>query len=533
MSILSRHRSGVFAAALLVALCLPDAGSAADPFYQRLLRDGIQAHDGGDYELAVENLRLACFGLLEEPIALARGLTYLALAQANLEDRAAFTGTFDRILEVERRFEAFSQLDLSPDLRHSLQGWLELWIEFDVLDGVPAFRQAARRQLAARVVDLPVEERRPVLQQLVAAEPERSAWGLQLAELEFQRGDFEAVLAAADQVLAQDPGLGRARCLRGRAGGALELCEQALADLESCDELEGPRSLAALKLRCLVQLRDWQGASALLDRVPRASLRKTPFRQLAREVRRGLKASPMAGPAVPPLDEGPVPGGVATDVATVPPASAPGTPGDSAPAGPAPTEPAPTEPAPTEPASGDSAPTEPAPAEAAPAEPASGDSAPAEPAPAGPAATEPMPEAPRPDDPSAWPPELRSEVERARQLLPSDSRGELETVLAAVRELADRYPQLTEPQHLAAEVAYRLSEWQEAVTYFERGGEPGLNHPDRLFYLAVALFEVGDRAAARENLERCLPSLERTPFVRSYVGKILQAGHEEPSRVQD
>ena len=41
------------------------------------------------------------------------------------------------------------------------------------------------------------------------------------------------------------------------------------------------------------------------------------------------------------------------------------------------------------------------------------------------------------------------------------------------------------------------------------------------FYLAVALFETGKIEEAAEVLKSCLPSLQRSPFVETYVKKIL------------
>ncbi len=480
------HRILILGFAVLRVLGHPDAGSATDPFYDRLLQDGIEAHDRGDQQAAVKNLRLACFGLLDEPTVLARGLTYLALAQATIDDQAGFSGTFDRILEVERRFGAFSQLDLGADLRESLEAHLERWIPYELLDRAPAFREAARRKLEARIFDLPAEKRRPELQRLAAAEPERAAWGIQLAELELGSGNYQAALAAADQLLAHDPALDQARCLRGQAGVATGACEQALVDLESCQELEYRPSLAEDKLECLVRLRDWQSASTLLGEIPADRRRKSPFRQLAREIRKGQKAASEAAAASAAAAEAAATADLETGSAEE---ADPGQIDDSLP---------------------DSA-SEPVASEGMPSLPV---------------AESAMLEETSPEDAATLPSDLSAELERTRQLLPSSSRGELEAAFVTARELADRYPQLTEPQHLAAEIAYRLSRWQEAVSLFERGGRPEPSQPNRLFYLAVALFETGDRAAAQGLLERCLPSLETTPFVRSYVDRILPVGHE-------
>ena len=82
-----------------------------------------------------------------------------------------------------------------------------------------------------------------------------------------------------------------------------------------------------------------------------------------------------------------------------------------------------------------------------------------------------------------------------------------------MRDVADRNPASAEAQLLAAEIAYRARRFEEAVRYFDRGGEPPAGRPDLLFYRAVALYESGRRADAAEVLERALPSLRRTPFV--------------------
>ena len=94
---------------------------AADPFYELRLQEGVRAYLGGGYGAAIRDLRIACFGFLEEPASLARCLTYLALAQAGAGDREAFSASFLRILDVEQRFEAYSDAELPPDVRRAFE----------------------------------------------------------------------------------------------------------------------------------------------------------------------------------------------------------------------------------------------------------------------------------------------------------------------------------------------------------------------------------------------------------------------------
>lgn len=115
-------------------------------------------------------------------------------------------------------------------------------------------------------------------------------------------------------------------------------------------------------------------------------------------------------------------------------------------------------------------------------------------------------------------------LEEARQLLAQARRAsELEEPLRIAREVADANPESSQAQHLAGEIAYRASRWEMAADYYRRGGEP--QRSEQRFYMAVALFESGDRQAAADVLESALPDLPRNPFVTSYVERILGEGN--------
>ncbi len=486
MSIRSAFRARVLAITLLASFWASAPGNAADPFYERLLRDGIQAYGAGRHAGAAKSLQLACFGLLDEPLVLARGLTYLALAQAESGDEPAFADTFARILEIELRYQAFSTLELDNNLRRSLDGHLYRWIALDQLNRVPAFHRVARRKQESKILELAPAERRPELERLVAAEPDNPTWTLLLAEQQLDGGELEAVLAATERVLARDPRLERALCLRGRAGMAAGNCERALSDLDTCPETVDPTALSEARLRCLIRLGDWRKASMVLAEVPPDLQKRAPFRQLARDIRKGRKAAP-AIPATSPTAPG------RDETSPSPVAKMPAVPSDTTTAEPT------------------AMPTASANIPAASAEAPESRGTPGAPA-AEPGRDEISP---------SLSPELKAELERTRQLLPTGSRAELDDALASTQGLANQYRQNADLQHLTAEIAYRLSQWQEAVVFFRRGGDPEPSQPDRLFYFAVALYETGDRAEARRMLEQCLPSLETTAFVRSYAGKIL------------
>jgi len=315
---------------LLAASPATSAMAAVEPFYQSLLRDGQLAFDRKDYPTAARTLRLACFGMLDEPRPLTDCLVRLALAQDGAGQAEGFRETFQRLVEVEDRFKGYSQADLPPELRAALEARLAARLPAATMAGFPAFRSTQ-----------------------------------------------------AKQGVATTPAAG--------------------------------------------------------------------------------KGAPTAKAAAPPPKPAPVP---------VQPAAA-------NPAGP--------------PAAASPPPSAAAPARGGPAE-----------------ASKPLSEG------------ERKKLETARQLLGATRPSkELRQAFELARSVADAHPDSKDAQHLAAEGAYRISRWSDAATYFHRGGDPGEDEPERLFYMAVSLYESGDRAAAAAALRRALPNLKRSAYVESYIRKIL------------
>lgn len=114
-----RFLAGACLAAAIGLLAAPPL-AAVDPFYLDLLRDGGHAFDRGDNPTAVRHLRLACFGMLDEPKMLGECLTRLALAQDKAGDVDGFRETFSRLVEVEERFQGYTQAGLTPQARTAL-----------------------------------------------------------------------------------------------------------------------------------------------------------------------------------------------------------------------------------------------------------------------------------------------------------------------------------------------------------------------------------------------------------------------------
>ncbi|HSK80965.1 MAG TPA: hypothetical protein VLQ45_31220 [Thermoanaerobaculia bacterium] len=301
---------------VLLGAALP-ARAVVDPFYTSLLRDGMHAYDRKDYATAARDLRLACFGMLDDESALTDCIARLALAQDRAEDLDGFRESFRRLTEIEERFGTYSRGTLAPDLRSLLDQRLAARIPAATLENIPAFRGLAAKTAAP-------------------------------------------------------------------AGGTKPAGER--------------------------------------------------------------------------------PGKV---------------------------EPRPAAPAPVQTAA---------------------------PAPAAPSPASPAPALPKPISS-----EERAKMAQARKLLdaPKASTRDLKQAYQLARDVAGAHPEAKDAQHLAGEAAYRLSNWSEAATWFRRGGDPGEDEPELLFYLAVSLYKLGDQPGAAATMKRAIPKLQKTPFVEEYERKIL------------
>ncbi len=249
----------------------------------------------------------------------------------------------------------------------------------------------------------------------------------------------------------------------------------------------------------------------------RQELDKLSPRQRRKELQRRLKETP-GDPLLEEMLAELEGGGRKPAAKPAPQAAAPASPPASTPVRPAPGSPAaslPTAPKPPAGAAPQVAP--PAPVASRPA--AAGAPAPTVPTPP---AQKPAALPPTPPAPAALPPEAQSQLAAARDLqAKAATAGDLTAASALAQKVADAHPESSEAQFLVAEIAYRASRFPEVITYMRRGGDPGASNPTLLFYLAIAQYETGDRAAARTTLERCLQKIQRTPFVERYAQKIL------------
>ncbi|MGB4705332.1 MAG: hypothetical protein WBI18_09720 [Candidatus Saccharicenans sp.] len=88
---------------------LPDGSKKIDPFYLNLYEEGIEAFNRGNFEEAFECLKIAAFGLLDEPDLLGAAFVYLTLSAYNLK----------KTEQVEHYLKEISRFRLGPRISGS------------------------------------------------------------------------------------------------------------------------------------------------------------------------------------------------------------------------------------------------------------------------------------------------------------------------------------------------------------------------------------------------------------------------------
>ncbi len=135
---MNRARRLLIAFAPLVLLFGTPLVSRADEFAEARLASGIDAFKAKRYPEASDHFRIACFGLLDQPVLLTEGLVRLALAQEAAGRKGDAEKTLERFLDVERKFTAYAKARLDAPTRAEFQTLLRGRLPADVLATVPS-----------------------------------------------------------------------------------------------------------------------------------------------------------------------------------------------------------------------------------------------------------------------------------------------------------------------------------------------------------------------------------------------------------
>jgi tetratricopeptide (TPR) repeat protein len=145
-----RYRSGLLALAALLGLAAGPPATATHPFYEGLLRDGTVALERDQSAAAARDLRLAAFGLLDEPPRLAEALMKLAVAEAGLADEQRVVEVLGRLVDLEERFGAVSATELPAPLQSRFEAAALRYGPDSLLSAVPAFAALVERRAQSR-----------------------------------------------------------------------------------------------------------------------------------------------------------------------------------------------------------------------------------------------------------------------------------------------------------------------------------------------------------------------------------------------
>jgi hypothetical protein len=250
---------------------------------------------------AVFELEIACFGLLDDPKLLAQGLVYLLLAQADAGLNSDARATFDRLVEVERDFQGYSEAELPDPSRARLEEYALRVVPSPVLADLAAFRHIKERRDLQTLLAAPPEVRRAELETRLEDDPGNKQWLRLLADLETSEGRPAAALDPLTSLLDQDPGNTELLCERFRSAALADRCDITLADLPNC-ALEATQAMVAERvLGCIIVHDDWGEAAAFLDTLAPEVRSSSSLRKLDRRVQRELRT--LAATTEPPEAE--------------------------------------------------------------------------------------------------------------------------------------------------------------------------------------------------------------------------------------
>ncbi|MFZ2490618.1 MAG: hypothetical protein WA208_03950, partial [Thermoanaerobaculia bacterium] len=126
-----------------------------DAFYEQRLKSGKDALAARRGPEAVEELRIAVFGFIDEPRQLAEALSYLAIAQNGLGRTADLEATLTRFIETERRAAGYDRQVLPEEVRVQFEALLVKQFGRAALAAVPSLAPIVNSEAGRRTATAP------------------------------------------------------------------------------------------------------------------------------------------------------------------------------------------------------------------------------------------------------------------------------------------------------------------------------------------------------------------------------------------
>jgi len=451
---------------LLVALsvALTAIPAFAQSFYESRFQNGVVDFNRASYARAVDELRVAAFGRVDDIPAYETAEIYLAVANDKLDRVEDARLAALKVAQAEQIKPSYAALQLPAELRTAFERLLPALLSREQLANVPAFARFAGQALSATTGTPTPSRRPPPVVPTPTKEPnvavtapknEKQAETPQPA-LDYGRLALERVAAGdevgarryADLAFAADdtnPNAHAALAQIGRAHGAWSEVAEHYAVVRTRRRLTDDESAAYLI--ALVHIGRPADADGVRHILPASVLN----RQDVREVLQTIDPKPAPQPVVPVPLPRPVQQPAPVQPASIQPAPVPAT-----------ITPSPVIPSTTEPVTAQIA------------------------------NAERMVE--KGNIVGA-----RSELRRIA-LIPDLQRGERQALARALSKTA----------------LYAESSAQYRKTYPLKAGEES-----HMFYEAVNRYELGDYALARQLITRAMPALPQTPAILAYRDRIM------------
>ena len=280
---------------LLLVVASSSASAVIDPFYRNRMESGIRAFEQGNWEAAEHQLRIACFGHLDEPATLVGGLVRLAIVEVRRGEESSFRQIFSRLAELEERFSAYSTAQLPPELRRQFEGLAAGLVPAQALRATEGFGPIAERAEIEMLGAMPPEQRRGELHTRLQVEPERADWLNELARLELAARKPQLALDWLDRLPAEAGELPPAICLRQQAASEAGDCVRMDLTRPFCENV--PPSVVEFRLQCLVEAGSWPEASNLILGLDPEIRGRRRVARLERKVRNNSDGSDQIAPS--------------------------------------------------------------------------------------------------------------------------------------------------------------------------------------------------------------------------------------------
>lgn len=134
-------RTSVIAAALVV---FASVSQASDPFYASLLTRGVSDAQRGDDFKAIKELRIAAFGLVDDPGQYLRSQVYLANALEHLGRHDEAATAVGKAMQAERIGNVYAGVGIDPATRSAFEALAAKSLRPEQLALVPSFRNVGR-----------------------------------------------------------------------------------------------------------------------------------------------------------------------------------------------------------------------------------------------------------------------------------------------------------------------------------------------------------------------------------------------------